>query len=88
MPRVPSDEIDRLKAEVSLVRLAEAAGVKLEKRGADFVGRCPFHDDRTPSFVVSPKKNLWNCLGACGAGGDVIAFVMRAESVRRAVDVP
>ena len=93
MPRVPSDEIARLKTEVSLVRLVEAAGVKLEKRGVDFVGRCPFHDDRSPSFVVSPKKNLWNCFGACGgkkgSGGDVIAFVMRKEGVsfRHAVEL-
>jgi DNA primase catalytic core len=89
MPRVPKDEIERLKNEVSLVRLAEAAGVSLEKRGRDFVGRCPFHEDKTPSFVVSPEKNLWNCLGACGTGGDVIAFVMRREGVsfRHAVEL-
>lgn len=89
MPRVPQSEIERLKNEVSLVRLAEAAGVSLEKRGRDFVGRCPFHEDRTPSFVVSPEKNLWNCLGACGGGGDVIAFMMRREGVsfRHAVEL-
>lgn len=89
MPRIPGDELERLKREVSLVRLIEASGVSLEKRGRDFVGRCPFHEDRTPSFVVSPEKNLWNCLGACGAGGDVIAFVMKAEGVsfRHAVEL-
>jgi DNA primase catalytic core len=89
MPRIPEDELARLKTGVSLVRLIEASGVKLEKRGRDFVGRCPFHDDRTPSLVVSPEKNLWNCLGACGAGGDVIAFVMKAEGVsfRHAVEL-
>ena len=64
MPRISESEIARLKDEVSLVRLVEAAGVKLEKRGKDRVGCCPFHDDKTPSFVVSPDKNLWNCLGA------------------------
>jgi DNA primase catalytic core len=89
MPRVPKDEIERLKREVSLIRLVEASGVALEKRGRDFVGRCPFHEDKTPSFVVSPEKNLWNCLGACGTGGDVIAFVMKAEGVsfRHAVEL-
>lgn len=89
MPRVPQEEIERLKREVSLVRVIEAAGVKLEKRGRDFVGRCPFHEDGTPSFVVSPVKNLWNCLGACGSGGDAIAFVMKREGVsfRHAVEL-
>ncbi len=89
MPRVPQSEIERLKTEVSLIRVAEASGVKLERRGKDFVGRCPFHEDRTPSFVVSPEKNLWNCLGACGTGGDAIAFVMRREGVsfRHAVEL-
>jgi DNA primase catalytic core len=89
MPRIPESEIARLKAEVSLVRLAEASGVKLEKRGKDYVGCCPFHEDRTPSLVISPEKNLWNCLGACGEGGDVIAFVQKAEGVsfRHAVEL-
>ncbi len=89
MPRIPEDELERLKTGVSLVRLVEASGVKLEKRGSDRAGRCPFHDDKTPSLVVSPKKNLWNCLGACGTGGDVIAWVMKAEGVsfRHAVEL-
>jgi DNA primase len=72
-----------LKAEVSLVRLVEAKGIALVKHGAngDLVGRCPFHDDRTPSFVVSPVKNLWRCHGACQTGGSVVDFVMRVEAV-------
>ena len=81
MAKIPESEIERLKSEVSLVRLAEVAGVKLTKRGKDYVGCCPFHDDRTPSFIISPDKNLWNCLGACGQGGDVISFVMKVEGV-------
>lgn len=89
MPRISESEIERLKSEVSLIRLVEAAGVKLEKRGKDRVGCCPFHDDKTPSFVVSPDKNLWNCLGACGEGGDVIGFVQKLEGVsfRHAVEL-
>ncbi|MBK8938277.1 MAG: toprim domain-containing protein [Polyangiaceae bacterium] len=89
MGRVPDEEIERLKRETSLERLCEAGGVVLEKRGADLVGRCPFHEDRTPSFVVTPSANLWHCLGACQAGGSVIDFVMRAEGVsfRHAVEL-
>jgi DNA primase len=64
------------------VRLVEAAGIELKKHGgSDLVGRCPFHDDRTPSLVVSPEKNLWHCLGACGVGGSVIDWVMRFHKV-------
>jgi DNA primase catalytic core len=89
MARIPDADIERMKAEVSLVRLVEASGVTLEKRGADHVGRCPFHDDKTPSLVVTPGKNLWRCFGACDAGGDVIAWVMKREGVsfRHAVEL-
>jgi DNA primase catalytic core len=89
MARIPEDEIARLKREVSIERLAEARGVKLKRHGADLIGLCPFHEDRSPSLVVSPLKNLWNCLGACGKGGSVIDWVMRAEGVsfRHAVEL-
>ncbi len=81
MAKIPESEIERLKTEISLERIVEGAGVKLKKRGVDRIGHCPFHDDKTPSFIVSPAKNLWNCLGACGEGGDVISFVMKIEGV-------
>lgn len=70
-------------------RLVEAAGVELERRGKDLVGCCPFHEDRSPSLVISPAKNLWHCLGACQAGGSVIDWVMRWEGVsfRHAVEL-
>jgi DNA primase len=82
MARIPDHEVERLKREVSLVRLVEAAGIELKKHGgADLVGRCPFHDDKTPSLVVTPKANLWHCLGACQAGGSVVDWVMRFHRV-------
>jgi DNA primase len=74
--RIPEAEIGRLKEQVSL---AEAAGVTLRKTGSDFTGCCPFHEDSTPSLVISPGKDLWHCLGACQAGGSVIDWVMRSE---------
>jgi DNA primase len=80
---IPDSEIERLKEEVSLRRLVELAGVELRRQGKDLVGCCPFHDDRTPSLVVTPAKNLWHCLGACQTGGSVIDWVMRVESVSR-----
>lgn len=89
MARIPESEIERLKLSVSLERLVESAGVELRRHGKDRIGRCPFHDDKTPSLVVSPKTNLWHCLGACQAGGSVIDWVMRSENVsfRRAVEL-
>ena len=89
MPRIPEEVIERLKRDVSLEALAAARGVELKRHGADLIGKCPFHDDREPSLVISPKKNLWHCLGACAAGGTAIDWVMRAEGVsfRHAVEL-
>jgi DNA primase len=81
MARIPDKVIERLKSEISVQRLAEARGVIFTRHGADLIGRCCFHEDKTPSLVVTPSKNLWHCLGACQAGGTVIDWVMRAEGV-------
>ena len=89
MARVPQEEIERLKAEVSIQRLAEARGITLRPHGKNLIGLCPFHDDHEPSLVITPEKNLWNCLGACGTGGSVIDWVMKTEGVsfRHAVEI-
>src|SRR5512137_2017002 len=89
MARVPDVELERLKSQVSIQRLAEARGVVLKRHGADLLGLCPFHNDKEPSLVVSPAKNLWHCLGACQAGGSVVDWVMKAEGVsfRHAVEL-
>ena len=85
MARIPDDQIERLKTEVSLQRLAQDMGVALKRHGADRIGLCPFHDDHEPSLVISPKQNLWHCLGACQAGGSVIDWVMKAEERKNGV---
>jgi hypothetical protein len=89
MARIPEAEIERLKAEVSVERLAEARGIRLERHGTDLIGLCPFHDDHEPSLVITPGKNLWHCLGACRAGGSVIDWVMKSRgmSFRHAVEL-
>ena len=89
MARIPDAELARLKAEVSVQRLVEGCGVQLRKQGSDLVGACPFHDDSSPSLVVTPGKNLWHCLGACGRGGGPIDWVMTAQGVsfRHAVEL-
>ena len=81
MARIPEAELERLKREVRVERLAEARGVELARHGADLRGLCPFHEDREPSLVITPEKNLWHCLGACQTGGSVVDWVMRAEGV-------
>jgi DNA primase len=79
MARIPDEEIPRLKREVALERLCAGYGIELKPQGKDLIGRCPFHDDKTPSFIVTPSKNLWHCLGACGCGGSNIDFLMKKE---------
>jgi DNA primase len=81
MARIPENELERLKSEISVQRLAEARGIVLKPHGKDLIGLCPFHEDHEPSLVITPEKNLWNCLGACRKGGSVIDWVMMAESV-------
>jgi DNA primase len=88
MARIAESELERLKAEVSVARLAEAGGIKLEKRGKDLVGPCPFHADDTPSLTITPDKNLFHCFG-CGAAGGPIDWVMKKNGVsfRHAVEL-
>ena len=78
-----------MKREVDLAAQVRRCGIELKRHGKDLIGLCPFHDDREPSLVITPKKNLWNCLGACGEGGSVIDWVMKIEgtSFRMAVEL-
>lgn len=88
MARIPTEEIEQLKNDVSVERLVESAGIALKKSGKDKLGRCPFHDDGEPSLVVSPAKNLWHCFG-CQIGGGPIDWVMKFKGVsfRHAVEL-
>jgi DNA primase len=89
MARIPDEELARIKSQVAVEDLCRDYGIELARMGPDnLMGRCPFHDDQTPSFGVTPSKNLWNCLAGCG-GGDVIELVMRKQNVsfRQAVDI-
>lgn len=89
MARIPESEVERIKSEVSLVRLIEGAGHVLKSQGKDLAMRCPLHDgDDTPSFIVTPAKNVWHCFG-CQRGGSVIDWVMatRKVSFRHAVEL-
>ena len=87
-PSLSSAGLATLKQSTDLVAVVESRGVKLSKQGNDFVGLCPFHKEETPSFRVTPSKNLFHCFG-CGAAGSVIDFVMKLDGLpfRKAVDV-
>ncbi len=81
MARIPDGELERVKREVSLVRLIEGQGIALISQGKDLACRCPWHKgDDTPSCIVTPATNLWHCFG-CDAGGTVIDWVMRLQRV-------
>ena len=88
MARIADDELERLKAEVDLAELVRGHGVELKEEGADLVGLCPLHDDKTASFHVTPGKNLFHCFG-CGAAGSVVDWVMATGKVsfRHAVEI-
>ncbi|MGL5872685.1 MAG: DNA primase [Xenococcaceae cyanobacterium] len=74
IPRLHPDTIEEVKQKVNIVDIISER-VVLRKRGRDFVGLCPFHDEKTGSFSVSPTKQLYYCFG-CGAGGDAVKFLM------------
>ncbi|ADP11515.1 DNA primase [Erwinia sp. Ejp617] len=78
MPRIPQKELDELKRSVSLAALAESQGHRLRLQGRDRVLLCPFHQEKTPSCVISPDKNLYHCFG-CGAAGSVVDWMMKTE---------
>jgi DNA primase len=83
---VTKEAIERVRRSQDLVAVIESRGVKLTRRGKNFVGLCPFHEDRKPSLVVNPERQLWNCFGACKtrggkSGGDVFTFVAQKDGV-------
>jgi DNA primase catalytic core len=85
--RVSKEEIEKIKQTYDLKAVIESYGVTLKKKGANFVGLCPFHKEKTPSFTVNPETNLYHCFG-CDAGGDVIGFICKKDNIsfREAVD--
>ena len=72
--------IDDIKARVDIVDLVGET-VPLKKTGRSFKAPCPFHIEKTPSFVVSPDRQSWHCFGACGVGGDIFGFVQKRDNV-------
>src|SRR6056297_2330733 len=72
-------DIERVLAATDIVRVVRER-IELREKGREWVGLCPFHDDRSPSMFVSPAKQIFKCF-ACGAGGDALSFVQKYDGV-------
>nr|MBP8244985.1 DNA primase [Chitinophagaceae bacterium] len=69
--------IQQILSRIDIIDVV-GAFVKLKRRGSNFLGLCPFHNEKTPSFTVSPSKELYKCFG-CGRSGNAVSFVMEHE---------
>ncbi len=71
---------DEIRSKLDIVDTVSRY-VPLRQSGRAFKANCPFHTERTPSFIVNPERQSWRCFGACATGGDVFSFVMKAENL-------
>jgi DNA primase len=72
--------VDEVKDRLDIVEIIQPY-VPLKKAGRNYKGLCPFHAEKTPSFIVFPETGTWHCFGACGTGGDVFNFIMKQENL-------
>ena len=79
MAMIPQETIDRINDNANIVDVV-SKHVDLVKRGRNFFGLCPFHNEKTPSFSVAPDKGIYHCFG-CGQGGNAVNFVMEYEKI-------
>jgi DNA primase len=77
---LPMSVTDEIKERLDIVEVVSRY-VPLKKAGRNYKGLCPFHSEKTPSFIVFPDTQGWHCFGACGTGGDIFSFIMRRENL-------
>ena len=76
---IDRNTIDRIMDAADIVEVVQDF-VSLKKRGVNYIGCCPFHNEKTPSFIVSPSKGIFKCFG-CGKSGNAVGFVMEHEQM-------
>lgn len=74
---IPQETIQQIVSRIDIIEIINSF-VKLKKRGTNYIGLCPFHNEKTPSFTVSPSKEIYKCFG-CGRSGNAISFLMEHE---------
>lgn len=79
MAFIPEDKIEEIKDQLDIVNIISEY-VELKHSGNNYIGLCPFHNEKTPSFTVSSQKGIFHCFG-CGEGGDAITFIMKKENL-------
>ena len=80
MPYIPENVIDDIAVRANIVEVVQSYGVVLKQAGSRWKGCCPFHQEKTPSFMVNADSNTYHCFG-CGEGGNVFKFVMKVENL-------
>src|ERR1035437_4196382 len=77
--RIPENKIEEIRNAADIVDVV-SGHVHLRKRGKNYIGLCPFHQEKTASFTVSDDKQIYHCFG-CGAGGNVFKFLMEFKNI-------